>query len=293
MNTLSKEEAMLFHKLMDSLLLYVNQKTGIIKNINTMNKLHQNNIEKTMLLRKKIFSEKYNFVDTFVKENPFNFLQDELDIISSWKKWISGKFFMIKHVSDFSLFFDSESKKVYGVKGITDSFEEKFQGYAPILLDITLLPFKDHIIYDGLFAPYNISFGSGMRKSLKAESEEAILEFGIITSLSQPAIEKQQNDEKMLRFYMKSFDNKMRYELEINKLKKKSKELESVYYREEGRDFAKSFKKSLKELDVKGCFAVLNNVIAASGADEKELGKTIEKIVPKDKRDWIYTFKIS
>jgi len=32
MNTLSKEDALLFHKLMDSLLLFVNQKTGIIKN---------------------------------------------------------------------------------------------------------------------------------------------------------------------------------------------------------------------------------------------------------------------
>jgi hypothetical protein len=126
MNTLLKGEALLFHKLMDSLLLFVNQKTGIIKNTENIQELHQNNIEKTMLLRKKIFSNKCTFIDDFVKENPFNFSQQELDIISSWKKYKSGKFFVIKHVSDFSLFFDPDSKKVYGVKGITDSFEEKF-----------------------------------------------------------------------------------------------------------------------------------------------------------------------
>jgi hypothetical protein len=293
MNTLSKEEALLFHKLMDALLLFVNQKTGIIKNANTMKELHQNNIEKTMLLRKKIFSNKYTFIDDFVKGNPFSFSQEELDIISSWKKWKSGKFFVVKHIAEYSLFFDPDTKKVYGVKGITDSFEEKFNGYAPVLLDITLMPFKDNIIYDGLFAPYNISFGGGMRKSLTAESEEAMHEFGIITSLSQPITRKQQDDEKMLRFYMKSFENRMRYEKEIKQLKKRSKVLEAVYYREEGRNFARNFKKSLKEIGIKGCFAVLNNVIAASGTDEKELIEAVEKIVPKDKLGWIYTFKVS
>jgi len=292
MNTLSKEEALLFHKLMDSLLLFVNQKTGIIKNAENMKELHQNNIEKTMLLRKKIFSNKYTFIDDFIKGNPFNLSQEDLAIISSWKKWKSGKFFIIKHVPDFSLFFDSDSKIVCGVKGITDSFEEKFSGYAPVLLDITLIPFKDNIIYDGLFSPYNISFGAGMIKTLKAESEEAILKSGVITSLSQPITGKQQDDEEMLRFYMKSFENKMRYEKEINQLKKRSKELEGIYYQEEGRDFARSFKKSLKEIDIKGHFAVLNNVIVASGTDEKELMKAAGKIVPKDKLSWVYTFKV-
>jgi hypothetical protein len=45
MNTLSKEDSLLFHKLMDSLLLFVNQKTGIIKNATNMKELHQKEIE--------------------------------------------------------------------------------------------------------------------------------------------------------------------------------------------------------------------------------------------------------
>ncbi|MBU1989094.1 MAG: hypothetical protein KKD94_06475 [Nanoarchaeota archaeon] len=292
MNKLSKEDALLFHKLMDSLLLFVNQKTGIIKNADTMENLHKNEIEKTMLLRKKIFSDKYSFIDNFIRENPFNFPEEELGIAASWKKYKTGKFFIIKHTEEYSLFFSSESQKVYGVKGITDSFEEKFEGYAPVLVDITLIPFKENLIYDGLFAPYNISFGSGMRKSLKLESEEAIQRFGIITSLDKSPAAKQTNDEEMLRFYMKSLDNKQRHFDEINELKNKSKELEATYYQEEARDLSRHFKKSLKKSGVKGYFSVLVDTVVAGAAAENELKGAINKIVPEDKKPWLYTFKI-
>ena len=292
MNTLSEEEVLLFHKLMNSLLFYVNRKTGIISNAGTMKEFLGNDLQKTMLLRKKIFSINYNFIGNYVAENPDRLSKNELDIISSWKTYKTGKFFVVKHAKEYSLFFGSDSQKVYGVKGITDSFEEKFEGYAPVMLEITLIPFREHIIYDGLFAPYNLSFGGGMRRSLKQESEEAIQKFGVVTSLDRPIAAKQNDDEEMLRFYMKSFDNKMRYEEEIRELKKKSKELESVYYQEEAREMSRHFKKTLKQNGVRGHFAVLINTIAASGATEKELQDAIAKIIPEDKRPWLHVFKI-
>ena len=292
MNTLSKEDALLFHKLMNSLLFYVNKKVNVIKNANTLKEFLHNDVQETQPLRKRIFSDKYNFTDSYLQENPDSLNQEELSIIASWKKYKAGKFFIVKHAKEYSLFFNSENQKVYGIKGITDSFEEKFHGYAPIMVDITLIPFREHIIYDGLFAPYNLSFGGGMRKSLKSESEEAIQEFGVIASLEQPIKKKESNDRELLLFYMKSFDNKIRYEDEIHKLKKKSMELESVYYQEEGKHFGKNFKKLLKDMDVTGHFAVLNNVIVASGITEKELNENMTKIAPKDKIDWIYKFSI-
>jgi len=292
MNTLSKEDALLFHKLMNSLLFFVNKKTGIIKNATTLKDLFNRDIAETQPIRKKIFSDKYNFMDTYIRENPDTLNQEELKIIASWKKYETDKFIVIKHVKEYSLFFNPDNQKVYGVKGITDSFEEKFRGYAPVMVDITLIPFKEHLIYDGLFAPYNISFGGGIRSSLKQESEAAIQRFGIITDLSIISKEKEQNDEEMLGFYMKSFDNKMRYEEEIRKLKNKSKELEAVYYREEARDFARHPKKEFKEQGIKGCFAVLIHSVVASGQSEKDLKENISKIVPEEKQSWVYTFKL-
>lgn len=292
MNRLSKEDALLFHKLMNLLLFNVNKKVDIIKNAYTLKDFLNADIAETLPIRKKIFSDKYNFVDSYITENPDKLNDEEIKIVASWKKYKTGKFFVTKHVKEYSLFFDSDSHKVYGVKGITDSFEEKFQGYAPLLVEITLIPFKEHLIYDGLFAPYNISFGGGMKRSLKQESEEAIQTFGIVTDLNAAWIMKQQNDEEMLRFYMKSFDNKMRYEKKIHTLKNKSKELEAVFYQEEARDFARIPKKELKEQGIKGHFAVLIHNVVASGQTEKELRENISKIVPEDRISWIYTFRL-
>ncbi len=290
MNTLSKEDALLFHKLMNSLLFYVNKKTNIIKNAATLKELFDRDIAETLPLRKKIFSDKYNFIDDYISENPDNLKEEEIQIIKSWKKYLTDEFFIIKHVKEYSLFL--LDNKVYGVKGITDSFEDKFQGYTPVMVDITLIPFKEYIIYDGLFVPYPVSFGGGMRRSLKQESEEAIQKFGIITSLNANPVAKQQNNEELLRFYMKSFDNKMRYEDEIHELKNKSKELEAIYYQEEARDYARHPKKQFREQGIKGHFAVLIHSVVASGLSEKELKENVEKIIPKDKQSWIYTFKI-
>ncbi|MBI2151308.1 hypothetical protein HYU21_01115 [Candidatus Woesearchaeota archaeon] len=292
MNTLPKEDVLLFHKLMDALLLFVNQETGLIKSASDLAELHKNDIEKTMPLREKIFSDKSDFIERFIAKNPFNFSKEELEIIASWRKYKSGQFFVVKHLPSYSLFYSSDSKTVYGVKGILDSFEEKFNGYAPIMIQITLISFKRQIIYDGVFAPFRISFGGNMRKTIKSESEEAIQRAGIITSLDQPTIGKESNDEEMLRFYLKSSDHKMRYEREINTLKKKSKELEAVFYQEDARDYARHPKKMFKEFAVRGYFAVLAHSVVASTETEKELKAILSKILPEDKLSWIYTFKL-
>jgi len=55
MDTLSEQDAKLFHKLMDSLLFFANKKLNIIKNCSSMNEFHNNDIEKTIPIRKKVF----------------------------------------------------------------------------------------------------------------------------------------------------------------------------------------------------------------------------------------------
>jgi hypothetical protein len=292
MNTLSKDDALLFHKLMNSLLFYVNKKVGSIKNAGTLKEFLRNDVQETMPLREKLFSGRSNLIESYVSENPDKLNEEETKIVASWGRYKTGRFFIIKHAKEHSLFFNSDDQRVYGVKGITDSFEEKFQGYAPVLVDITLLPFREHIIYDGLFAPYSISFGGGMMKSIKQESGEAIQKYGIITSLGSNPVAKQQNDEELLRFYMKSFDNKCRYGEEIRRLKGKSKELEAIYCQEEARDYARHPKKVLKGLGVKGHFAVLLHSVVASGLSEEELKENMTRIVPEGKRSWVYTFRL-
>lgn len=291
MDTLSENDAKLFHKLMDSLIFFANKKLNIIKNCNSLQELHHNNIEKTIPIRDKIFSDAF-WIDEYTKNNPDSLSSEELKIIASWKKPLKGDFFIIKYEKEHALFLCPKGKKVYGVKGITDSFNEKFKGCTPLCIQIRLLQFRDAIIYDGLCCPYSISFGGGMRTSLKAEAEEAMQKYGIITSLEAPLAEKNNSDENMLRFYMKTQDSRDRHYDQINKLKEKTPELRAAYRQAESGLFARDIKKSLKRSGVKGCFAVLTSTVVASALTEKELGESIKRLVPKDKQNWVYTFKI-
>ncbi len=291
MDTLTEQEAKLFHKLMDSLLFYANKRLNIIKNCNSIDEFHKNDIEKTVPIRKKVFSDS-NIIDEYIKENPDKLSNEEAQILASWKKSLEGEFYLVKYEKDYALFLNSKEQKVYGVKGIFDSFNEKFDGYSPIMIKIRLIQFNDSLIYDGIFFPYHISFGGGMRSSIKVEVDTAIQKYGVITSLETPIVEKKNSDEEMLRFYFKSEGNRDRYYSEIEKLRKKSHYMEAVYYQEEAVINARDIKKSLKAQGIKGHFAVLVNSVVASALTEKELDENIKKIVPENKQSWIYRFKI-
>ena len=291
MDTLSEEDAILFYKLMDSLLFFANKKLNIIKNCNSIQEMHGTTIEKTIPIRKKVFSGS-EIIDDYIKENPDRLSDSEMQILASWKKSLKDEFMIVKYEKEFALFLHSKSQRVYGVKGIYDSFKEKFNGYSPIMLEIRLLPFKDNLIYDGIFIPYQITFGGGIRSSMKVEADYAIQKYGVITSLESPVAEKKTSDEDLLRFYFKSEGTRNTYFEKMEKLRKKSPALEAVYYQETAGVLARDIKKSLKLQGVKGYFAVLVNVVIASALTEKELGENIKKMVPESKQSWIYRFKI-
>ena len=290
-DTLSEQEAKLFHKLMDSLLFFANKKLNVIKNCNTLDEFHRNNVEKTIPIRKKVFSDS-TLIDEYVAVNPDNLPPDEIKIVLSWKRSLEDDFYLVKYEKEYALFLHSKEQKVYGVKGIFDSFNEKFRGYTPVMLRIRLLPFNNALIYDGIFFPYQISFGSGIRSSLKVETAAAIQKYGVITSFESPVQERKISDEEMLRFYFKSGDTRDRYFENIDKLRKKSPQLEAVYYQETAGVLARDIKKSLKLQDITGHFAVLVNAVVASALTEKELEENIKKIVPESKQSWIYRFRI-
>ncbi|MDC7286894.1 hypothetical protein NXH76_03695 [Blautia schinkii] len=62
----------------------------------------------------------------------------------------------------------ADNEKVYQVSGIVSSIEEMFY-YAPLplLIETTLMPFRDIIITDGLIISYNIIIGGKMKRAFK------------------------------------------------------------------------------------------------------------------------------
>ena len=53
----------------------------------------------------------------------------------------------------------------------------------PLMIDATLLPFKDVIISDGLIMPYNVIIGGGMKKAFKDVYMKAKKEGRVISTL--------------------------------------------------------------------------------------------------------------
>jgi len=87
---LSKEDANLFIKLHSSLLIYTNQKKQTIKSVFTKEEFWDLPIEKKAKIRNKLWNN-LNLLESFVEENPYNFSEEELEIIRSWKNFIKGK----------------------------------------------------------------------------------------------------------------------------------------------------------------------------------------------------------
>ena len=67
-----------------------------------------------------------------------------------------------------SAFINLDDEKVYLVKGLNSTWSEMLDGMPPpVLLNTTLLPWKDVIISDGLVALTPVYFGKGYSTEFK------------------------------------------------------------------------------------------------------------------------------
>ena len=153
-----------------------------------------------------------DLIDSYVKENPDKLSLDELAIIESWKHRVKGKFFLVAYLKQYAVFLmEADTELAFGVVALSQPFEATVGSHLPIYLETVLLPFKGKIIYDGVIAPYNISFGRGYREGIKESYQQAKAKHGIITSLPFSLESKKQSDEDLLRFYLKNQQNRERY----------------------------------------------------------------------------------
>jgi hypothetical protein len=96
----------------------------------------------------------------------------------------------MQHTGKYSVFMDTDKNAtLYGVCGISDSFKEMIPAAAlPFMVETVLIPFQDKIVYDSLFNVFNISFGRGMRSSLKESYNAAKKKSGIIEQMGSAPI---------------------------------------------------------------------------------------------------------
>ena len=290
---LPEEDVELFYKLYYPLLVYVNKKLRMIDGINSPEDFKKFHLEEVNRLRERLYKEP-KLIDSFVNENPLNFSSSELEMISSWKNFVRGRFYIFRHLKNYTVFLDAdEPPKAYGVLALASPFEGIIGPRLPIMVDTVLLPFNDKIIYDSILSPYPFTFGGGIRRSLNDAYQEAKARFGIITSLPFSTEEIEQNDADKLRFYLKSKRNREMYWEEIDELINKDPTLLTLYHQEMGKIHARTCGKRLREIGLTGAwFAILEGITVASGATRDEVEQVLKRILPTEKRKFVYIFRL-
>lgn len=185
------EDGKLFYELFSALLGYVNRTLNIIPEQFSETSEYVALPPPARCKVRDALYEHRELIDQFVAENPAGLSPEEVEIVASWKHALAGKFYVFRYLSKHTVFLSSggSPNKAYGVLGLADPIEKVIGPYVPILVNAVLLPLKGQIIYDGLLAPYSISFGGGIKRMLNNEYNKAKETVGIITSLpegSQP-----------------------------------------------------------------------------------------------------------
>ena len=94
--------------------------------------------------------------------------EEQREILESWKRCVPGTFIVERHLKKGSVFISVDDNSVYLVHGIISSWEVMLQGAPlPVVLQATLLPFKNVIISDGLVSVKPVRFGRSIASDFK------------------------------------------------------------------------------------------------------------------------------
>jgi hypothetical protein len=177
-----REEASLFFELYPMVMGCVYQKKTGIKKIHDKVSFDSAEPEEKVKARDCLLDNP-DLIDDYVSENPQNLSQSNLDTILLWKFAIRGQFFVERNLKAHTIFLStSGTVKGYGVLGLSTEITEILPMQLPMLIEAALLPWRGKIICDGLFSFHQISFGGGIKASLRDDYARA-KKAGIITSV--------------------------------------------------------------------------------------------------------------
>jgi hypothetical protein len=148
-------------------------------------------------------------IDAFIAENPAQLSPEELSIIQSWKNFVKSDFYIERFLKTGAICIGS-GDRVYLVQGLSNSIQEVLGELPlPIMVKTVLLSFKGRIVYDGLFQPYNVFFGRGIKGDLKETYLAAKQNRRIIESLepNQPTQQARPKRQQLVRDWRPEVDH--------------------------------------------------------------------------------------
>lgn len=98
------------------------------------------------------------FIGKFL--NATNDLSDsDIQLLKSWENRLISNFIVIAYCSEYAVFYSTADSKFYGVLALGDSFKEILRHKLPLVVRACLLPYDEHIIWDGCVGFIDILLG--------------------------------------------------------------------------------------------------------------------------------------
>ncbi|GHO76559.1 hypothetical protein KSD_43300 [Ktedonobacter sp. SOSP1-85] len=209
---LSSQEKERFYRIWFVLLHWVNEQLHLVPWLPAVPSEGSVQPEQAMQVRNALWAND-RLLTRFITENPTQLSDEDLALVESWQYRLAGNFFVVRALKNYTVLLTdfAPHARAYGVVGLTDSVAETMILPLPVYIQTVLLPFEERIIYDSLLTTYNVSFGSGIRRSLKEAYRNATEREGILTSLlpTAPAnlnelrLQIEARSEKLLQAFRK------------------------------------------------------------------------------------------
>ena len=168
---LSPKDADLFYKIYFALLEYTNNKYNINTSLKKIYKAKHINPNDLTDIIDKLWDEKEQIITSFIKENPYKFNKSELIIVEDFKRGIRNVYVIARFLKNYTVVTSDDA--VYMIKGVNDNIDNIiFYTDLPFMCKTTLIPFKNFIIYDGIFVGYAIKPGVNFTENVEKSIEE-------------------------------------------------------------------------------------------------------------------------
>ena len=150
---LSNRDAKEFYEIWFKLLQAINEKHNISPSL-TKFVLGEVNMLEASKIRDYIWTHPESIEEVVDNYEKFGFNERELSVLEAWSnKHAYSEFVLVEHRSNHTIFMNSkDDNRLYAVHGIFNSLKKIYPArLVPIKMKTALIPFKNKIIYDGIF----------------------------------------------------------------------------------------------------------------------------------------------
>jgi len=170
-----------FLKIHIDFLFFVGQKSKIIDNTMDFKKFVATDFTIKLKCR-DFFLDNKTILDNYLTNNIDKLTTEQLSILKGFRKIITSDFVILKCLVNNAIFIDTKDNRFYAVKALGDSFDHFFDRF-PVLVQTTILPFNNQIVYDGFIKSKGIHFGSGMKSTMNENYKAAKKKNNILATI--------------------------------------------------------------------------------------------------------------